>query len=593
MKRIFLAGFSAALALTGCATDNEFEGENGGVVSKDGVAYMTVRISDVQGTRATSGGFDQSKDASEHNVASADFYFYDEGGIFVTRANVWNGGEENSGEGNNVEFNGKTVVALKGLTSKGFPKYVVTVLNRPDGFEPGKTLTEMGQLLSVEGAVDGGYKTGDNFIMSTSSYIHADGTPNFVTELVEDNFVNDPGSIDPAKVVTIYVERLAAKVKIGVTVNAEGATSPLVPVSGKPDTYEMKMTIAGDPNAAGSGSNIGSQTIHVHFLGWALTGTAKKSLMMKDIKAWTDTELGFSWNDEFNKRSYWGMSFNYDDAAYTYRSQANPTAAATDALTYTSYTDALQDGALRYGMSDAIYCAENTNTSTIVSGNPAGTLTSVLLFAEVTDTDGTALDLVRYHGVFYEEARYIAYVFDNLNKAASLNYYKKDGSTYTQIGTGDAEINDLDGGYVNVRLTLATDTPLYAKNGEDYALIDAKDGKTAVEQVNEKLSGFNTEGDNAIGYKGGLMYYNIAIEHLNDAGKADVTETNVPEAVYGIVRNHVYMLNITSLSNLGMGIFDPDEVIIPDNPFEEKELYQVGADIKILSWKVVNQDVEL
>ena len=544
MKRIFLAGFSAALALTGCATDNEFEGENGGVVSKDGVAYMTVRISDVQGTRATSGGFDQSKDASEHNVASADFYFYDEGGIFVTRANVWNGGEENSGEGNNVEFNGKTVVALKGLTSKGFPKYVVTVLNRPDGFEPGKTLTEMGQLLSVEGAVDGGYKTGDNFIMSTSSYIHADGTPNFVTELVEDNFVNDPGASDPAKVVTIYVERLAAKVKIGVTVNAEGATSPLVPVTGKPDTYEMKMTIAGDPNAAGSGSNIGSQTIHVHF----------------------DTELGFSWNDEFNKRSYWGMSFNYDDAAYTYRSQANPTAAATDALTYTSYTDALQDGALRYGMSDAIYCAENTNTSTIVSGNPAGTLTSVLLFAEVTDTDGTALDLVRYHGVFYEEARYIAYVFDNLNKAASLNYYKKDGSTYTQIGTGDAEINDLDGGYVNVRLTLATDTPLYAKNGEDYALIDAK---------------------------GGLMYYNIAIEHLNDAGKADVTETNVPEAVYGIVRNHVYMLNITSLSNLGMGIFDPDEVIIPDNPFEEKELYQVGADIKILSWKVVNQDVEL
>ena len=53
------------------------------------------------------------------------------------------------------------------------------------------------------------------------------------------------------------------------------------------------------------------------------------------------------------------------------------------------------------------------------------------------------------------------------------------------------------------------------------------------------------------------------------------------------------MLNITSLSNLGKGIFDADEVIVPDDPIKEKELYQVGANIKVLSWKVVNQNVEL
>ena len=60
-----------------------------------------------------------------------------------------------------------------------------------------------------------------------------------------------------------------------------------------------------------------------------------------------------------------------------------------------------------------------------------------------------------------------------------------------------------------------------------------------------------------------------------------------------MVRNHVYALDVTSIKNLGMGVFDPEEEIVPDDPFNEDKLYQVGANIKILSWKVVNQNVEL
>ena len=52
------------------------------------------------------------------------------------------------------------------------------------------------------------------------------------------------------------------------------------------------------------------------------------------------------------------------------------------------------------------------------------------------------------------------------------------------------------------------------------------------------------------------------------------------------------MLSIDKLSKLGKGIFDPDEVIIP-NVEDEKETYYIGATIHNLSWKLVNQGVEL
>ena len=50
---------------------------------------------------------------------------------------------------------------------------------------------------------------------------------------------------------------------------------------------------------------------------------------------------------------------------------------------------------------------------------------------------------------------------------------------------------------------------------------------------------------------------------------------------------------MTSLSKLVIVIYDPNEEIVPGDPIDPKELYQVGATIKILSWKVVNQNVEL
>ena len=59
----------------------------------------------------------------------------------------------------------------------------------------------------------------------------------------------------------------------------------------------------------------------------------------------------------------------------------------------------------------------------------------------------------------------------------------------------------------------------------------------------------------------------------------------------GIVRNHWYDINITSIKGLGTPVFNPSASIDPDRP--EEENYYVAAEVKILKWKVVSQNVNL
>ena len=66
----------------------------------------------------------------------------------------------------------------------------------------------------------------------------------------------------------------------------------------------------------------------------------------------------------------------------------------------------------------------------------------------------------------------------------------------------------------------------------------------------------------------------------------------IPVAKYGIVRNHHYVVTVNSLTKIGKGIFDPEEEIVPGKN-DEKDTYYVGARINILSWKIVNQNVNL
>ena len=333
--------------------------------------------------------------------------------------------------------------------------------------------------------------------------------------------------------VTVYVERLAAKVTLNV--------SEELPKDAN-GRYPIKVTVAGEGNSAGNG-NIASEDLYVELLGWKLNATAKKSYIVKNIDAtWTDNDLGFTWNRPINYRSHWGKSFNYGFSGYPENAVGVPANSS-----YLNYVDLESD---LTALGSPAYCAENTNTNTIVTGNFPSAVTSALLKAKICDASGNALDFVRYNGVLFKQDSFLEYVLNVLKTKNQLDVWYKDGTDgegntkYTQIGKEYVKLENVGDGKVKVVFTNENNASLFTGDGSDSS-------DQIITALNEDLAAASAD---AIAYNGGSMYYNIPIEHLNNG---DVAENGtIPEAKYGVVRNHHYVVTINKLENIGKGIFD-------------------------------------
>ena len=81
----------------------------------------------------------------------------------------------------------------------------------------------------------------------------------------------------------------------------------------------------------------------------------------------------------------------------------------------------------------------------------------------------------------------------------------------------------------------------------------------------------------ALLYTNGMTYYFTDIKHLGNT--------------YGVVRNHLYDININSITGYGTPV-SSDNVI--DNPQMPEEYFTyVAAEINILPWRVVSNDIDL
>lgn len=77
--------------------------------------------------------------------------------------------------------------------------------------------------------------------------------------------------------------------------------------------------------------------------------------------------------------------------------------------------------------------------------------------------------------------------------------------------------------------------------------------------------------------KDGMAYYHTGVEHLGTAK--------------GIVRNHFYQIDVNTIKGFGTPVYDPDSKFIPEDPKDVKTY--IAATIKVLSWRVVKQTVDL
>ncbi len=709
MKKVLLglmvlAGFAACtsddVVISG-DTSKTFDGEK---------AYLTVRINDAGSTRATAEGYKPGEAATvtgqtyaENAISKANFYFYDEDGIFVSRGEIDNlGGNAVTPDSDNgeIEFTTEAVVVLEGLTGTKYPRYMVTVLNEHDGFEsnaalydPAETLDEFEQKWSYGSAsakpegnsatTSGIWDENSYFVMSTASYYADDtnaisgyeqNTYPFVTVINENDFYTEPIDMDTSSPVDVWVDRLAAKVEVSVSAATESFTGYTYGTDGSQSTetttytngYKVLATVAGTANPEVDGPDANNDDVadyeqaadHVmiEILGWELNATPRQSYISKNIQDFaseltTVTNLWTGWNEAQNHRTEWGKAVNYGVSTYALSSDngknsytgdqqgnypAEEAASSTwldEYLEYKNLADpqSIDDATNTYYR----YCAENTNSAEALVNKRNTGITSVLLKAQAwvvdTEDDGTNgeiykhCDLIRIEGELFTEAAFQNYIIDKIAARTYLgDYYEvtTDGgeTIYTPLLTtaNYSKYFDLQyegDGSVSLICICTSDTFDSSKSYVQYGYdTTAEDYGYISRTVTEVLNAFLGDGTNTIyaqlsnelemqGYKDGLMYYSIPIEHLNETypdghtGEVAKDETSgenivtVNEGNYGIVRNTWYLVDIIDISNIGKGIWDEQEVIVPDE--YDPTYYYVTTSININAWQTVRQQASI
>ena len=604
-----MMGAAALAAFTACSSDdvkpvNPDQGNGEGTTM-----YLSINIQDANKlqTPAPAGrAFTDYDDTpfeegdlvwgnlEEHTVNRADFFFFDAKGIFVTSSSeAYTFGD---GDSQNVEWMGKNQLVLRGLDETNLPEYMITVLNAPASLAQEVREKALNMEATRKHTMD--ILEGTSFIMSTTSFFdgnaadavdptHYDNDHYYATKLTKDDFTKEIADANTATMVNVYVERLAAKFQL-----TDKNYNPLT--SG---TYPVKVTVGGEENTNGG------LDLQIVFKGFGISGQETESYLSKNLDGYTSASLWTNWNEPTLFRSHWGKSVEYGKALEAAK------------LQYTSYNDAVKqstkDGAITpiYGYETTADLENLYDGSALINDRTP----NFIIVAQLQKTDGTPYELVEYRGTYYtfEEFYKIAL------QRAQLNGYGL--YTMKEVATGETGTNGeaiMDKAYTGVpfdayRFEMAEDkedkngaadvtvvglnltidgtvvTTFYQKDSTAEGGYKALTIAEAAAYANTELAKLSGEYD-IDGFKNGMMYYSIPVEHLLGSKGLTANET---EGVYGVVRNHWYQLGINSVQGLGKGIFNPDKDIVPGKP--DPDHYALGANINILSWKIVQQSVDL
>ena len=546
-KYLFLA--IAALGFAACS-DSDLNGGKGPIHKGEiEESYIAINLSASDITRADAPVFEDGTEA-ERKVHHADFFFFDgDGNAFNVTGNPATGAgggvnhltatgltfnkDSETTDDDDISDSSNAVLLLQ--TYKGeYPSQIVAVLNWSP--EPSKAYS-LGELKQAVNLVGSG--TAENhFIMSNAVYAQG-STEVYATPLTIDNIKNDADAAK-ASPVTIYVERVAAKVTVNANVSYDlNKEVDYVPLGGT-------TTVKGG--------------VHAKIIGWDLYRDNTQSKLLKEIKAsWDDDTIGFAWNDKPWYRSYWAISLD----------------APTD--------DEIFSTPLSVGTT--YYIGENTTKDN----------TKVIIKAQLVNGNNKPLEIAVWNNVEYidevnnesERAHTVRIAVANTLKNT---YYSKDGNTYT--GLVPEDLVCVAGG--------TTDAPAGVKANEVYFQLSAvgqgKDWYKLVNGVYKNVAD-DTANDStstkamdaalksvpsAVLYTKGETFYYVDIKHLGAKGG---------DAEFGIVRNHAYNITINSIKGYGSPVYTGVNFLeYPQTP--EQNTY-VSAKISILSWRLVNQVVDI
>lgn len=545
-----LLGMMTCVALAACTNADLVENEGGnGVDNSTAKAYIGIKLADPTNgfSRATDGGYDNGT-SEEHNIQNVDFLFY-KNGKYVTKGTLATGEFDINGNpinGTNIEANVPAVVVLQG-TQGGedveYPDQVLAFLNLPASIttELENNKVDLENTLKIVKSISeiSDFAADDKFIMTNSVYLNN----NEVQNAVPVSSVNFAQTAEAAKnnPITIYVERVAAKVKMAE--KEGGADTPDIGINyNKESGYKLRLQIDG----------------------WGINAVNKTSYLVKQIdSSWELT--GWNWNNSGDFRSFWAKDTNYGNANYPAKWEDYTGKENGSPLEYRSWNDVVANN------QNTQYCLENTMDAATAANKNAVTYMVIAGHYQLVApgaTEGKDIDentkLYKYIDKFYLEEDLLEMIAEqaSLYTLEAGNWTKLDASNYQIV-----RASLYDG---KAQLTAASGDFYTAKN--ENSKVSVAEANTRLE---ENLGTFTA-------FAGGKTFFDTPIEHLNTNAEQD--------GHIGIVRNHTYALTLKSIKKLGHGVFNPDEDIIITP--KEKEFY-VAATLNILSWKVVNQDVDL
>ena len=572
----FLFGAFCALGMMASCSSSDDAVEGGGTTpDNSGNLYLSVNVmSSNTGTRATetgepgTGSEEDPKNSSyekgtetENTVTSAVFYFFTSTGEPANVVNQ-NGTMVNyysapvAGNSDNMPNEEKILTAQVVINTKQgdqIPDKMVAILNATPTDNSSKSLSQLA-------AVTNDYrlaKTEKKFVMSSSVY-SKDGEKKMEVEDVKPYFKSSETEAQNNPV-DVYVERVLAKVSVASAMTYDEATGDIT-VNGE-KLYYTDQTSDKSGNA--------DKRLYVKFVGWDVATETAKSYLFKNINAaWSDADLGIvNWTWPNYYRSFWAMNPALTDADYENHTFGNATKkvgsldAKGDMIYGTTATD------INY-----TYIQENANpnsTSTPVAAAAPTKPTKIVVAAQLVDKNGNAVTLAEWKGVRTTKDG----VLMNMANLSTIYYSADGGTTRTKITpdmicfpekTNIAVLTDA--------VKNNTSYTFYLTSGTEAASVDVAAVNTALKNLGAAKI-----------WEEGKTYYFTDIRHL-------ATSDGKPGYI-GIVRNHSYQVALQSVTGLGTPVYNPDEVIVPENP-DMDESY-LAARIKVLSWRVVKSTVDL
>lgn len=587
-KSLFLVPL-CAWALASCTSDTPVIDEdnyNGPLET----SYLAVHISTsgVYGTRGSDGTTDDYEDGegNENTVNSVRFYFFD---AFNKAANVSNATgslvnyldwenptvtDPSNSENGNIEKELETTLIINTPEGDKVPASVVAVLNPTEDLKRA-TIGSLDDLNAY--TQDFATTSAGSFVMSNSVY----GENGRVMEAVDVTpYISTSEEAAEGNPAPIYVERVNAKVRLTIAPQLIGKETTKTDSEGN---YLFDTSVENNSIAD-------AEPIYVKFLGWNVTCTTNKSNLMKEIDPdWTNTGLfgtdEWNWSSVTRHRSFWAINPSLTYAATGGNYQFGN---FTEAGAITDFGIEEDEDAQNY-----TYIQENAGVS---ADDPTTAYpTKVIIAAILTDDEGNALDLAEWAGNYYTQAN----LLNVLANLANVYQVTEETTTGDQGEVKQYHWTKLNGTYF--QFVAAEDLGLasFSEDGRYLAYIQLD--RTKVSGMDLVTNTTSTEGldfdtiDETLTttvtpakvWNDGMTYYYFDIEHL---GEIEEDGTTYP-ASYGVVRNHVYAANITAISGLGTPVFDAEDTIVPERP--EDNITMISAQIKILSWRLVNKDIQI